>query len=184
MEWLLVGLVAAGAVLLWWRGREGPALPVPAVGETAPEFSLPDQHGTVRSLAGLRGRWVVLYFYPKDNTPGCTKQACAFRDETPRLLELDATVIGMSVDSVAAHRRFAARQRLPFALLADRRGAVARRYGSLAQIGPFRFARRNTFVIDPQGRIARVYVGADAARNALQVIGELARLQGRHAGVP
>ena len=146
------------------------------VGEPAPEFSLPDQNGTVRTLSEFRGKWLVLYFYVKDDTPGCTEQACRFRDDIQQLSELGAEVVGVSVDNTASHADFAKKYSLPFPLLSDSKGETAARYGSLRGDGGM--AKRNTFMIDPQGRIARIYLSASISRNSAEVIEDLKKLKG------
>jgi peroxiredoxin Q/BCP len=146
------------------------------VGGPAPEFSLPDQNGKMRSLSDFRGKWLVLYFYVKDDTPGCTEQACKFRDDIAQLAELGAQVVGVSVDDTASHAEFAKKYSLPFPLLSDNKGATAARYGSLRDDGSL--AKRNTFMIDPQGRIARIYLSASTSRNSAEVIEDLKKLQG------
>jgi thioredoxin-dependent peroxiredoxin len=151
----------------------------PAPGTAAPDFSLPDQTGTVRTLADFSGRWLVLYFYPRDDTPGCTKQACAFRDDIAALRAAGAQVVGVSVDGVESHAAFARKHGLPFPLLADTEGDVAAAYGSLRKLGPLRMARRHTFVIDPQGRIAARFLDIDPEANVAEV---LAVLRTRGAG--
>jgi peroxiredoxin Q/BCP len=176
IKWLLVGLVIAAALLLW-RVSAHSKRREPKAGEPAPDFSLPDQDGRNRSLSEFRGKWLVLYFYPKDDTPGCTRQACTFRDDRQKLAALGAEVVGVSVDDVESHLDFAKEYRLPFPLLADAGGVVAARYGSLRDLGLVKFARRNTFLIDPQGRIAMVYLSASPAGNAQQVLGDLQRLK-------
>ena len=105
--------------------------PVLKVGQPAPDFSLPDQDGTTRTLADFRGKWLALYFYVKDDTPGCTEQACKFRDDIGELKDLGAGVVGVSVDNTDSHANFAKKYNLPFTLLADSRGEIASRYGSL-----------------------------------------------------
>ena len=172
-EWLLLAVLAVIAIA-WLAARSG--WHRPAEGATAPGFELPDQHGATRASRDFLGRWLVLYFYPRDDTPGCTEQAARFRDAMVDLESLGAAVCGVSVDDSASHAKFAAKYRLPFALLADRDGGVAARYGSLLNLGFIRFARRNTFLIDPQGRIARVYAGVNPARNAGDVADDLRRL--------
>ena len=147
------------------------------VGMAAPDFSLVDQNGTTRTLAGFRNRWVVLYFYPKDDTPGCTKEACHFRDDYLALKQLGAEILGVSVDSAESHDKFSKKFSLPFPLLADTDGSVAKQYGALWKLGPIRFARRQTFIIDPQGRIARIYRKVDAAAHSQEVIKDLQALQ-------
>lgn len=175
-KWLAVLIVCAiGGWLAWRNASYGAAVPQP--GSAAPDFSLPDQDGRFRSLSEFRGRWVVLYFYPRDDTPGCTTQACTFRDDFDLLHALGAQVLGVSVDSVASHAAFAQKYRLPFPLLADETGDTALRYGSLRDFALFRFARRNTFLIDPAGRVARAYVGVNPAGDAPQVALDLRTLQ-------
>src|SRR3990172_5285488 len=138
---LLLGLSCAWAVL-------------PATGAPAPAFSLADQAGKTRTLAEFRGKWVVLYFYPKDDTPGCTEEACNFRDDIFALSRMDAQVIGVSLDDSASHAQFAKKYSLPFPLLADPSGAVTDSYGALPQGG--RYAKRYTFLFDPAGKVAKV----------------------------
>jgi thioredoxin-dependent peroxiredoxin len=175
IKWLLIGLAAGTALLLWRMGVFASRnLPVP--GDAAPLFSLPDQHGNVRVGSEFLGKWLVLYFYPRDDTPGCTEQAARFRDALRELDALGAVVCGVSVDNSESHAEFARKYSLPFALLADRRGETARRFGSLINLGVLRFARRNTFLVDPRGKIARVYVGVQPAKNARDVIDDLKKL--------
>jgi peroxiredoxin Q/BCP len=147
-------------------------------GEMAPEFSLVDQHGDTRALADYRGEWVVLYFYPKNDTPGCTTEACAFRDDYFMLRERGARVLGVSLDSAESHAAFAEKYGLPFPLLADTEGEVARAYGSLWGIWPLRFAKRHTFIVDPDGRIARIYREVKPKTHSAQVLTDLKALQG------
>lgn len=148
-----------------------------AAGDPAPAFELVDQDGELRRLADYRGRWVVLYFYPRDDTPGCTAEACHFRDALPRLRALEAQVLGMSVDSRESHAAFAAKHHLPFPLLADRDGRVARAYGAFFGLGPLRFARRHTFLIGPEGRIAAVFRKVRPATHSDEVVAALAEQQ-------
>jgi peroxiredoxin Q/BCP len=175
MIWLvLLALVLVGLYL--WAVNARIARQRPAAGSAAPGFSLPDQNGHLRTLDEFRGRWLVLYFYPRDDTPGCTEQAMRFRNTMRDFEKLGATVCGVSVDDTASHAAFARKYNLPFALLADRTGEVATRYGSLRKLGPVRFARRNTFLIDPNGTISTVYVGVNAAKNAQDVSERLRQL--------
>ena len=175
IKWLLVAFLT-GVVLLLWRSTASAISNLPKAGEQAPGFNLPDQNGRHRTDADFRGKWLVLYFYPKDDTPGCTKQACTLRDDLHRLAALGAEVVGVSVDDALSHQAFAKKYSLPFPLLADEQGELARRYGSLRDFGLLRFARRNTFLIDPQGRVAKVYLGADTSRNSREVIEDLKKL--------
>ncbi|HYP68645.1 MAG TPA: peroxiredoxin [Thiobacillaceae bacterium] len=170
---LLILLVGALAVWIYLGLRPGH---IPQPGQLAPEFQLPDQNKIMRSLADFSGRWRVLYFYPKDDTPGCTQEACRFRDDFAALSALGAVVIGISVDTPASHARFAGKYQLPFYLLADETGAATRAYGALMNFGLLRMARRYTFIIDPAGRIAKVYAAVDPASHSREVIGELRRL--------
>lgn len=150
---------------------------IPAVGTMAPEFSLPDQNNKVRQLKDYRGQWVVLYFYPKDDTPGCTQQACQFRDDLHLLTELGAQVVGISVDDSASHKKFADKYNLPFPLLADHTTAVARSYGALSDLMVVKYAKRYTFLIDPQGRIAKTYLQVDTSRHSKEIVDDLKKLK-------
>lgn len=149
----------------------------PAVGDMAPDFRLQDQAGKWHSLADYRGHWVVLYFYPKDGTPGCTTEACGLRDDIFAFEKLGVTVLGISVDDVAAHRDFAAEHRLPFTILADPDKKVTSRYGVLTRyLGFMELARRDTFIIDPQGRIARHYRKVDPGEHSKLILAALKEL--------
>lgn len=159
----------------------GPALAwaaePPEIGAAAPAFSLPDQNGKTRSLADYAGRWLVLYFYPKDDTPGCTTEACNFRDDIVRIHKLGAEVVGVSVDDVASHAAFAKKHSLPFPLLADVGGAVAASYGALRDLKVIKMAKRMTFIIDPEGRVAQRYLDVDPKVHVAEVVADLERLQ-------
>ena len=146
-------------------------------GDTAPDFTLPDQAGKDVSLAGFKGRRVVvLYFYPKDDTPGCTKEACTFRDAYEDLKDAGAEVIGVSSDSPDSHRRFAARHRLPFTLLSDKGGALRKAYGVPATLGLL--PGRVTFVIDRDGIVRHVFDSQlDATRHVREAKEAIARLR-------
>ena len=150
---------------------------LPATGAPAPAFSLADQSGKTRTLAEFRGNWVVLYFYPRDDTPGCTEEACKFRDDIFALGQLGAQVIGVSLDDSASHAQFAKKYSLPFPLLADPSGAVTRSYGALPEGS--RYARRYTFLIDPAGKVAKVYTSVETSRHSAEVIDDLTRLSKR-----
>ena len=176
LKWLLTFLVVALAVV-FWRTATAAKRNLPAVGDYAPAFELPDQNGKSRTLGEFRGKWLVLYFYPRDDTPGCTQQACRFRDDSSGLEALGAVVCGVSVDSSESHADFARAHQLPFTLLADRSGVTAARYGSLWNLGLLKFAKRNTFLIDPRGRVAQVYLSANPEQNSRQVIADLKQLQ-------
>ena len=145
-------------------------------GNTAPDFDLLDQNSKRHTLADYSGRWLVLYFYPKDDTPGCTTQACEFRDDIFILRKMGVAVAGVSLDDVGSHREFAEKYSLPFPLLSDAGGEVARRYGALTSFGPVKFAKRQTFIIAPDGTIARVYRNVRPKEHSDEVIAELRSL--------
>lgn len=147
-----------------------------AVGEMAPDFRLQDQNGQWHTLAQHRGQWIALYFYPKDQTPGCTKEACAFRDNIFAFDSLGAVILGVSLDDVKSHEEFAKKYSLPFSLLADTDGAVANRYDVLNVIGPMKLARRESFLIGPDGRIVKQYRKVDPEKHSAEVLADLEAL--------
>lgn len=151
----------------------------PAVDQPAPGFSLPDQDGAMHALADYRGKWLVLYFYPKNDTPGCTTEACNFRDGYGQLKALGAQVLGVSVDDTASHLAFAKKYKLPFTLLADADGAVAERYGALTNLALVKFAKRQTFLIDPQGVIREKWLKVDPDTHAAEVMAALKQRSAR-----
>jgi len=140
---------------------------IPQAGQPAPEFTLPSQDGSQIGLKDLRGKWVVLYFYPKDNTPGCTIEAHNFQRDLPKYEQANAVVVGVSVDSPDSHKDFCAKQNLTFKLLADTGKQVVAQYGSLRGTG---VAARNTFLIDPDGKIAKVWTSVDPAHHSEDVL--------------
>jgi len=149
------------------------------VGKAAPGFSLVDQAGKSHRLAEYRGRWLVLYFYPKDDTPGCTREACAFRDDHLKFGKVDAAVVGISIDNSESHAAFAKKYSLPFPLLADPGGKVASEYGSFFSFGPLKYAKRHTFIINPDGRLAKIYRDVKPATHSDRVLADLQKLQAR-----
>lgn len=151
--------------------------PVLSVGEAAPGFVLPDQSGTEHHLSDYRGFWVVVYFYPRDNTPLCTREACSFRDEILHFRNMDAVVLGVSLDHWRRHEAFAEKHFIPFHLLSDQSGEVSKEYGVLKKVGPLKYASRQTFIIDPQGRIAKIYSKVRASQHSRQVVDDLKALQ-------
>lgn len=152
--------------------RRAPSL---AVGEPAPDFTLPSQDGSPVGLKDYRGKWVVLYFYPKDNTPGCSLEAHNFQRDMGKFESRGAAVLGVSLDSRESHQQFCAKQGLTFKLLSDNEKEVARLYGSLRNVIGFKMAARNTFLIDPQGRIAQIWMGVNPAGHSEEVMAELVR---------
>jgi peroxiredoxin Q/BCP len=174
MKWMiLLGLFAAVALLVSQMARAGE---VPKVGEAAPDFKLSDQDGKAHELKEFSGKWLVLYFYPKDDTPGCTQEACAFRDDLHKLTALGAQVVGISVDDGESHAEFARKYHLPFPLLADKSTEVAVRYGALMNLGLIKYARRYTFLIDPQGKVAKVYLKVETSKHSTEIIEDLTKL--------
>jgi thioredoxin-dependent peroxiredoxin len=153
----------------------------PAVGNLAPEFSLPSQEGTLVSLKDYRGQWVVLYFYPKDFTSGCTVEAHNFQRDQPQYLQKAAVVLGVSVDTADSHKEFCAKEGLNFKLLSDTGHHVSKQYGSLMNLGLVKFSSRHTFIVDPQGRIAKVFTGVNPSKHSEEVLTSLSELQSKSA---
>jgi len=145
------------------------------VGDKAPNFSLQDQNNITHTLSDYEGQWVVLYFYPKDDTPGCTTQACDFRDAVKRIIASKSVVFGLSLDSVASHKLFAEKYNLPFSLLADEAGEVSELYDSLHWLKSY--STRNTFIVDPKGNIVKIYLSVDPKTHSEMVLSDLSSLQ-------
>ncbi len=146
---------------------------LPAVGQIAPTFTLPSQDGTPISLDSYRGKWVVLYFYPKDMTPGCTIEAHNFQRDQAKYDADNAVILGVSVDTPDSHKQFCTKEGLTFHLLADPEHKVVDAYGSLGHFGPMTIANRNTFLIDPQGKIAKVWTKVDPSVHSTEVLAAL-----------
>jgi len=178
LKYLLLGLLmstpfaAAGA---------DEAMAGPQDGQAAPDFRLQDQKGDWHTLAQHRGQWVVLYFYPKDFTPGCTDEVCTFRDDVHKLHKAGALVLGVSLDDVKSHADFAEKYHVPFPLLSDKDQAAAKEYGVLtfSQKMNLSYAKRETFLIDPQGKIVKHYSDVDPKANSAQVLADLAELKNK-----
>jgi peroxiredoxin Q/BCP len=149
----------------------------PQVGQTAPDFSLTSGDGSSVSLAKYRGKWVVLYFYPKDFTSGCTLEAKNFERDLAKYQNASAIILGVSVDSAQSHKDFCTKEGLNFKLLADPGGKVAAQYGSTMEYQGATMAARNTFLINPKGEIVRVYTGVKPAEHSAEVLQDLATLQ-------
>jgi peroxiredoxin Q/BCP len=154
----------------------------PAVGSLAPEFTLPSQDGTPISLKDFRGKWVVLYFYPKDFTSGCRVEAHNFQRDQEQYARRNTVVLGVSVDSVDSHKQFCAKEGLNFKLLADPDHRVVSAYGSLMNFGVTQIAARHTFIIDPQGNIVRAYTSVEPNKHSQEVFGALDELQKSASG--
>jgi peroxiredoxin Q/BCP len=145
-------------------------------GQPAPDFELPDQTGQLHSIEDYRGQWVALYFYPKDDTPGCTTEACEFRDNIFAFRDLSCQILGVSLDDEASHREFAEKYGLPFPLLADTEGMAADAYGVKAKMYGMTLAKRQTFLIDPEGRIAKHYENVDPETHSTELLADLEEL--------
>jgi thioredoxin-dependent peroxiredoxin len=150
---------------------------VPQAGQVAPTFTLPNQEGTPVSLDTYKGKWVILYFYPKDMTSGCTKEAHEFQNDLEKFKAANAVILGVSVDSVDSHKQFCTKDSLTFSLLSDADKKVVVDYGSLGDYMGIKIAKRNTFLIDPSGKIAKVWTGVDPAQASTEVLTALADLK-------
>ena len=151
--------------------------------DQAPDFSLPDQNNTKHSLAQYRGQWILLYFYPKDDTPGCTKEACTIRDNYSAFKKNGVVVLGVSVDSVASHGKFVKKYDLPFTILADSEKQVATAYGVWGKkkfMGrEYLGTNRTSFLINPQGKIAKIYPQVKPAEHAEEVLADVRELSNK-----
>jgi thioredoxin-dependent peroxiredoxin len=170
----LAALVVIAAVLFFLlRSRSA----TPPTGSSAPDFTLPSQEGSLVSLKDYRGKWVVLYFYPKDETAGCSREAHNFQVDQAKYAERNAVVLGVSVDSVESHRKFCEKEGLNFKLLADTAHKVSDAYGSLSNFGIVKFSSRHTFLIDPNGNVAKVYTTVNPFAHSQEVLAGLDALQ-------
>jgi peroxiredoxin Q/BCP len=149
----------------------------PAAGAAAPSFHLPSQEGTPFSLDQFKGKWVVLYFYPKDFTSGCTMEAHNFQRDLAKYTEMNAVILGVSLDSVDSHKSFCTKEALNFKLLSDSDKTTAMQYGSTMEHNGTTYAARNTFLIDPNGMIRKVYTKVDPSKHSDEVLTDLAALQ-------
>ena len=144
-----------------------------SISDPAPSFELLDQNGNTHKLTDYNGDWLVLYFYPKDDTPGCTTEACSFRDDIYKISELKAKIVGISTDNVESHEKFAKKYSLPFPLLSDKDALVAKSYGSAVRFGPFKMAKRHSFIISPTGKIAMIYRRVNPTTHSNEIIDKL-----------
>jgi peroxiredoxin Q/BCP len=149
----------------------------PSVGSVAPEFTLNSQEGAPVSLKDYRGKWVVLYFYPKDFTGGCTIEAHNFQRDQSQYQQKNAVVLGVSVDSADSHKQFCAKEGLNFKLLADTDHKVSSAYDSLTNFGLVKIASRHTFIINPEGKVAKAFTEVDPNQHSAEVLSALAELQ-------
>jgi thioredoxin-dependent peroxiredoxin len=158
------------------------AASAPSVGSLAPEFTLTSQDGKPVSLKDYRGKWVVLYFYPKDFTSGCTIEAHNFQRDQPQYQQKNVVVLGVSVDSADSHKQFCTKEGLNFKLLADTDHKVSSAYGSLTNLGLVKFASRHTFIINPEGKVAKVFTEVNPNKHSEEVLVALADLQKQSGG--
>jgi peroxiredoxin Q/BCP len=173
---ILFALIAVALAAVFGFTSLGIANDQVAVGQAAPEFELPDQDGQLHSLEDYRDQWVVLYFYPKDETPGCTTEACEFRDNIFAFRDLNAQILGVSLDDIESHKAFSENHGLPFPLLADVEGLAATAYGVKTRMLGMEIAKRQTFIIGPDGTIAMHYEKVDPRQHSKQVLADLAEL--------
>ncbi len=173
---LAVAIVAAVSIVAVRAAGHDEQI-LPAVGQTAPSFTLPSQDGSQISLESYRGKWVVLYFYPKDMTPGCTIEAHNFQRDQAQFDAAGAVILGVSLDTPDSHKNFCTKEGLTFRLLADPAHKVVDAYGSLGHFGPMTIASRNTFLIDPQGKIVKVWTGVKVDHHSEEVLAAIAELK-------
>jgi peroxiredoxin Q/BCP len=168
--------VALSASLVTLRAADDPQT-MPSVGQTAPTFTLPSQDGNQISLDSFRGKWVVLYFYPKDMTQGCTIEAHNFQRDQAKYDAVNAAIVGVSVDTPDSHKQFCTKEGLTFKLLADPEHKVVDQYGSLGHFGNMTIAMRNTFLIDPKGKIVKVWTKVNPQVHSEEVLAAIADAQ-------
>ncbi len=152
-------------------------MPILETTEKAPDFCLLDNTQKTHCLSDYQGQWIVLFFYPKDNTPGCTVEACQLRDDHSDLLALDTAIIGINTNNAQSHSHFIDKHQLPFPLLSDESGAISRDYGTLFKLGPVKFCKRHSFIINPEGKIAKIYRKVTPSQHSQQIIADLKVLQ-------
>ena len=165
---MLMSLIASSAPLL--------SDEAPVVGKEAPGFNLQDQNGEWHDLQDYRGTWLAIYFYPKDDTPGCTTEACNFRDNIYAFKAIGASVVGISVDDVESHKEFSSKYKLPFTILADEEGETAQDYGVLRDWKLIQIASRQSFLVDPDGVIVKHYEEVDPDTHTQEVLADLEAL--------
>jgi len=169
---VIVLLVGVAVVRAMHTGEKAPSSGTPA-----PDFTLNSQDGKPLRLQDLRGKWVVLYFYPKDFTSGCTKEAHNFQRDLPQYEQKNAIIVGVSVQDEATHQKFCAKEGLSFKLLADTKYEVSSSYGSLVNLGVAKLSARHTFLIDPTGVIRKTYLNVNAEKHSAEVLADLSQLQ-------
>ena len=175
--WIIIGIAIAVGVLALGVGLRLSASSAPAMGSPAPDFTLSSQEGQQVSLKDYRGKWVVLYFYPKDFTSGCTMEAHNFQRDQEEYARRNAVILGVSVDSAESHKKFCAKEGLNFKLLADTSHEVSKQYGSLMNFGIAQISSRHTFLIDPQGKIARSYMSVNPSRHSKEMLAAIEEVE-------
>jgi peroxiredoxin Q/BCP len=175
--WTILLIVLVALAVVFVASRFMLAQPLPALGSAAPDFSLASEDGSEVSLKDYRGKWVVLYFYPKDFTGGCTLEAHNFQRDQPEYARRNAVILGVSVDSAESHKNFCAKEGLNFKLLADTQHQVSKEYGSLMNFGVAQISARNTFLIDPQGKIARAFSSVNPSRHSAEMLAAIDALE-------
>ena len=177
---LIAGLALVVGIGYSWLNTARAAQPTE--GQAAPDFRLQDQNGTWHTLDEYKGKWVALYFYPKADTPGCTKEACEFRDNIFAFEEIGATILGVSIDAIKDQKKFAEKYSLPFPLLADVDGKTAEAYGVMNNLGVMKLAKRQSFLIGPDGKIAKHYDKVDPTTHSKEVLADLKALGAKKSG--
>lgn len=147
------------------------------INDTAPNFTLLDAQKTPHTLTDYQGQWLILYFYPKDHTPGCTQEACTLRDDFQHFSALKTQIIGVSTDKTQNHHKFTTKHQLNFPLLADPKGKISQLYGALFKLGPLKFSKRHSFIINPTGKIAKIYRNVNPSEHSQELLTDLQHLQ-------
>jgi peroxiredoxin Q/BCP len=182
MKWILVASVVlvllVVAVVVTSKVSAANA-PIPTVGQAAPDFTLPSQDDSKITLSSFHGKWVVLYFYPKDMTSGCTIEAHNFQRDLAQYESKNAVIVGVSVDTADSHKQFCTKESLTFRLLADTEHKVTESYGTLGNYAGFKIANRNTFLISPDGKIAKVWTGVSPQGHSAEVLAAITELSGK-----
>src|ERR1700759_5774328 len=171
--WLAVAALAAYSV----GAQSASAAAMPEVGQTAPNFTLPSQDGTPVSLHDFKGKWVVLYFYPKDFTSGCTVEAHNFQRDLAQYEAKNAVIVGVSMQDENSHQQFCTKEGLSFKLLADTKSEVSSQYDSVMNMGVAKLSARHTFLIDPQGKVEKVCLDVKPDEHSAEVLAALTQLQ-------
>lgn len=176
---IVMGFAVVALALSLGMVRAADSVAPPAVGAMAPDFKLDSQEGKSTSLHDFKGKWVVLYFYPKDFTQGCTIEAHGFQTDLAKYQAKNAQIVGVSVDSTDSHKDFCAKEGLNFTLLSDANHDVVKLYGSARALGTAEVAQRNTFILDPKGKIVKEFIGVMPTGHSVEVLAALDELQAK-----